>query len=323
MAQPRLLVTCPLPDAVIARAAQDFAAILCQDRTMTPQEMLAGLTAQPVEAVLLSSRTKLDAAVIANLPPAVKIVATCSVGYDHIDIRAATAKGVAITNTPEVLTDATADLTMMLMLCACRRAGEYQAIMHAGWRHRHQLNEMLGVQVSGKTLGILGMGRIGRAVAQRARGFGMKIVYSDVRRLPPELEQDSRYFADFHAMLPHCQILTVHTPGGPETDNILDAKAISLLPRGAVLVNAARGQLVNEEALIDALRAGHLAAAGLDVYRKEPDYDLRLRDLPNVFLTPHMGSATLETRTAMGMRCLDNIAALLAGGQPPDLVRIT
>jgi lactate dehydrogenase-like 2-hydroxyacid dehydrogenase len=318
----RLLVTCPLPDAVIERAAQEFGATLSQDTTLTPREMLDRLAQQPVEAVLLSSRTKLDAATIAGLPPDVRIVATCSVGYDHIDLVAATARRIVITNTPEVLTNATADLTMLLILAACRRAADYYAIMRAGWRHRHQLNEMLGVEVSGKRLGIFGMGRIGRAVASRARGFGMEILYTDVQRLPPELEQGATYYPSLHEMLPQCQILTLHAPGGPQTDNIMDARAIALLPRGAVLVNAARGQLVDEEALIDALRFGHLFAAGLDVYRKEPDFDLRLRDMPNVFLTPHMGSATIETRTAMGMRALDNIAAVLSSQRPIDPVLV-
>ena len=316
----RLLVTCPLPDAVIDRAVKEFGATLSQDGTMGAQDVLSRLAEHPVEAVLLSSRTKMDAAAIAALPPAVKILATCSVGYDHIDVAAAAVRGIAVTNTPEVLTDATGDLAMMLILCACRRAAEYYAIMQAGWRHRHQLNEMLGVQVSGKTLGIFGMGRIGRAVAQRARGFAMKVVYTDVRRLPVELEQGAVYYPSLYAMLPHCDILTLHAPGGSLTDNVLDAKAIAQLPKGAVVVNAARGQLIDEEALIEALGSGHLAAAGLDVYRREPDFDLRLRDLKNVFLTPHMGSATQETRNAMGMRALDNVAAALGSRRPIDQV---
>ena len=320
MIAPRLLVTCPLPDAVIARAVREFGATLSQDRTMTTQELLDRLAEQPVEALLISARLKMDAAAIAGLPSCVKILATCSVGYDHVDVVAAAARRIVVSNTPEVLTDATADLTMLLMLCACRRAAEYYAIMKAGWRHRHQLNEMLGVQVSGKALGIFGMGRIGRAVAQRARGFGMKILYTDVGRLPPDLEQGATYYSSFHAMLPHCDVLTLHIPGGEGTDNILDAKAIAWLPKGAVVVNAARGKLIDEEALIEALKSGHLAAAGLDVYRSEPDFDLRLRDLPNVFLTPHMGSATLQTRIAMGMRALDNIAAVLRSNAPIDPV---
>ena len=198
----RLLVTCPLPDAVIERAVREFDATLSQDRTLSPQEMLGRLAQEPVEAVLLSSRTKLDAAAIAGLPPRMRIVATCSVGYDHIDVVAATARRLVVTNTPEVLTSATADLTMMLILCACRRAADYYGIMRTGWRHRHQLNEMLGVEVSGKRLGIFGMGRIGRAVARRARGFDMDILYTDLHRLPPELEQGATFYPTLHDMLP-------------------------------------------------------------------------------------------------------------------------
>jgi lactate dehydrogenase-like 2-hydroxyacid dehydrogenase len=228
---------------------------------------------------------------------------------------------LTVTNTPEVLTDATADLAFMLILCASRRAGEYHAIMQAGWRERLGLNHMLGTQVSGKTLGIIGMGRIGRAVARRARGFGMTVLYHDVVQMSPELEQGAAFYRDLREMLPKCQILTLHAPGDSTSSAIMDRETIALLPRGAVLVNAARGNLVDEDALIDALTSGHLFAAGLDVFCREPDYDLRFRDLKNVFLTPHAGSATVETRNAMGFRALDNIAAVLAGREPIDPVR--
>lgn len=179
---------------------------------------------------------------------------------------------------------------------------------------------MLGTEVAGKTLGILGMGRIGHAVAQRARGFGMRILYHNTRRLPPELEQDAYYYPSFREMLPYCQILTLHAPGGAATKDIVNGKTLSLMPRGAFLVNVSRGSLVDEGALIGALQSGQLAGAGLDVFKSEPNYDTRLRDLPNVFLTPHMGSATAETRNAMGFRALDNIAAILSGRKPIDRV---
>lgn len=316
----RILLAAPFPDAVVQRARSEFDAILSQDRTLTVDEMLAAARAHDVRGLLISSRMKLDAAAIAALPAAVEVLATSSVGYDHIDVAAAAKRGLIVTNTPDVLTATTADLTMMLMLCACRRAAEGYAIMKAGWGRRLEPNEMLGIEVTGKTLGILGMGRIGQAVATRARGFGMRILYHNTRRLAPELEQGATYYANFHDMLPHCEILTLHAPGGADTDNILNREAIARLPKGAVVVNAARGQLVDEDALIDALQSGHLAAAGLDVFRTEPHYDLRLRDLPNVFLTPHMGSATVETRNAMGMRALDNIAAVLSSKPPIDPV---
>jgi lactate dehydrogenase-like 2-hydroxyacid dehydrogenase len=227
---------------------------------------------------------------------------------------------LVVTNTPDVLTEATADLTFMLLLCACRRARECSAMMESGWRVQLGLHEMLGTEASGKTLGILGMGRIGRAVARRARGFSMKIIYSDKHRLPPKLEQDAEFYPDVRQMLPHCDILTLHLPAEAGRPPIMNREMFGLLSRGAVFVNAARGQLVDEAALIQALQSGHLFAAGLDVFRSEPDYDLRLRGLSNVFLTPHMGSATVETRNAMGFRALDNIAAVLSGRPPIDPV---
>jgi lactate dehydrogenase-like 2-hydroxyacid dehydrogenase len=317
--QPRIVVVSPVPDAVAERAVREFEAVLSPERNMTPEELLASVSGgDAIRGIFLTSRLKLDAATVSRLPERVRIVATCSVGYDHIDIAACAAHGVIVTNTPEVLTDATADLTFMLLLCACRRASEYYALMKTGWRELHGMNHMLGVQVSGKTLGIVGMGRIGQAVAQRARGFGMRILYHDLRRLSPERERGAVFYPDLRQMLPSCDIVTLHTPGGMGV--LMNRDTISLLPRGAVLVNAARGDLVDEDALIEALQSGHLYAAGLDVFGSEPDYDLRLRDLPNVFLTPHMGSATVETRNAMGFRALDNIAAVLAGRAPLDRV---
>ncbi len=205
---------------------------------------------------------------------------------------------------------------MLLIFAACRRAHEGEALMRAGWRKPLGLGDMLGLQVSGRTLGIIGMGRIGRAVAQRARGFGMPILYSSPRRHASELEQGAIYFPDFREMLPRCQVLTLHAPGGAATDRLMDAAAFAALPKGAVFVNASRGSLVDEEALLAALRSGHLFAAGLDVFRSEPAFDERFAALPNVFLTPHIGSATVETRNAMGFRALDNISAVLAGRRP-------
>lgn len=316
--QPRVVVVSPVPDAVADRARAEFGAVLSQDRNLTAAELLRITNEQPIEAVLLTARLKLDAATAAALPDRIKIVATCSVGYDHIDLEACRARGLVVTNTPDVLTDATADLTFLLLLGACRRGSEYLEMMRSGWKERLGLNHMLGIQVSGKTLGIVGMGRIGRAVARRARGFGMRVLYHDVARLPIELEQGAEFHPELASMLPECQILTLHTPGGVGT--IMTAETIGLLPRGAVLVNAARGDLVDEEALISALESGQLYAAGLDVYRTEPGGNPRLNRLPNVFLTPHMASATVETRNAMGFRALDNIAAVLAGREPRDRV---
>jgi lactate dehydrogenase-like 2-hydroxyacid dehydrogenase len=192
--------------------------------------------------------------------------------------------------------------------------------MRDGWRQRRGLNELLGTQVSGKTLGIVGIGRIGRAVAQRARGFGMKVLYNDLSRLPEHLEQEALFHSDLLEMLPHVQFLSLHAPSSPDARGLLDSEAIGKLPRGAIIVNAARGDLIDEDALIEGLRSGHIAAAGLDVFRTEPDFDLRFLELPNVFLTPHMASATVETRNAMGFRALDNIKAVWRGDPAPDNV---
>lgn len=309
----RLVVARPVPPAVTDRARPEFDAMLSEDHDMDLAEVLDALERHQAEALFFSSNLKLNAEAIARLPERVRVAATCSVGYDHIDVAAAKARGLVVTNTPDVLTACTADLAFLLILAACRRAAEYEAIMRRGWRRPFGMNEMLGMRASGRTLGIVGMGRIGRAVAQRARGFDMKVLYTDVSRLPEDQEHGARYFADFREMLPHCEVLTLHAPGGAATDRMMNRETFALLPKGAVFVNAARGGLVDEDALIEALKSGHLFAAGLDVYRTEPDFDTRLAEMPNVFLTPHMGSATLETRNAMGFRALDNIAAVLAG----------
>jgi lactate dehydrogenase-like 2-hydroxyacid dehydrogenase len=315
---PRLIVSRQIPAAVAARIRAEFECPWPEGRDMTADEAISALSETRADALMLTSHLKFNADVIARVPAHVKIAATCSVGFEHIDVAAARARGLPVTNTPDVLTDCTADLTFLLILAACRRAHEYDAIMRAGWRRGFGLGEMLGTKVSGKRLGILGLGRIGQAVAARARGFGMRILYSNPRRLPPEQEQGAEYFSEFSNMLPQCDILSLHARSGPETAGIMDAKAFAALPRGAVFVNAARGTLVDEDALYDALASGHLFAAGLDVFRNEPAFDPRFAALPNTFLTPHMGSATVETRTAMGMRALDNIAAVLAGRPPID-----
>jgi lactate dehydrogenase-like 2-hydroxyacid dehydrogenase len=317
----RLLCVAPLPTAVAESATAQFSAILSQDKEMSNELFWTALHETPtLEAILTSARIKFDRTRIADLPPNIKILATCCVGTDHIDLDAARARKLIVTNTPDVLTNSTADLTFMLLLCAARRAREYVQIMDDGWRQRFSLADMLGLELNGKTLGIVGMGRIGRAVAQRARAFGMHVIYHNRHRLPSDLEQGAQFFPALRSMLPHCNFLSLNAPGGIETDCIIDSEALRLLPPGAILINTSRGQLIEENALIDALTSGHLAGAGLDVFRDEPAYDLRLRDLPNVFLTPHMGSATIETRNAMGMKCLENISLVLNGRDACDRV---
>ena len=315
----RLLVAALLPDAVIARARAEFDALVhAGPDDMTAAEAIAAARAHDAQAILFVNTLRFDAAILEAMPAGLRIGATCSVGFDHIDVAAARARGVVVTNTPGVLDDCTADFAFMMLLAAARRAHEYDALMRAGWRRRIGQGEMLGVRVSGQTLGLLGMGRIGRAMARRARGFGMRVLYHARHRLPPELEQGAAYFPDFRAMLPECRFLSLHAPATPETDRMINAETLALLPRGAVLVNVARGGLVDEDALFGALTTGRLFAAGLDVFRDEPDFDRRFAALPNVILSPHIGSGSEETRNAMGFRALDNIAATLAGRAPLD-----
>ena len=313
----RLLIALRPTDPVLSRARDEFETVLIE-KGMTPTELVEEIKKQQSEAVIIGPHYRFSAEIMEALPKSVKIVATSSVGFDHLDIKAAQAKGIFLSNTPDVLTDCTADLGMMLLLNACRRGREYQAIMDKGWVTSYGQADMLGLQVSGKTLGILGMGRIGRALADRARGFGMKILYCNTRQLPPDLEKGATYFSRFEEMLPHCQILSLNAPATPATNKIMNEKTFALLPDKAVFVNVARGSMVDELALVKALESGKLFSAGLDVFAEEPNFNKKLRDLPQVFLTPHMGSATEETRTAMGNRALDNVAAALKNQKVPD-----
>ena len=313
-----VLVARRVPPAVAERARREFGAIVAE-HDMDADEALAVVAGRNLAALVSGGAVRITAAHAARLPPGLRIVANTSVGHDHMDAAAVKAAGVIVTNTPDVLTDCTADLAFMLLLNASRRGHEYEAIMRAGWRKPYGMPDNLGLRPSGKVLGIVGMGRIGQAMARRARGFGMSILYNNRRRLPPEQEMGAEYVPDLRAMLPRLDILSLHLPGG-EAGTLMTAEAFALLPRGAVFVNTARGSLVDEDALVAALTSGHLFAAGLDVFRREPDFDTRFAELPNVFLTPHVASATVETRDAMGFRALDNVAAVLAGRPPIDPV---
>ena len=249
-----------------------------------------------------------------------RVIANYSVGYDHVDTEAAKARGLIVTNTPEVLSDATAELTMMLMLGAARRASEGERLVRTREWKDWSPSFMVGTQVTGKRLGIVGMGRVGRVVARRARGFEMQIHYHNRQRLAPELEQGAVYHSTLEELMPHCDFLALHCVASPATTGLLNAARIALLPDGAIVVNASRGAVVDDDALIAALKSGKLTAAGLDVYNSEPDIHPEYRQLSNVFLMPHIGSATKETRDAMGFRALDNLDAVFAGREPRDRV---
>ena len=294
----RLVLACLMPGDVVTRVRQEFDAVVVDGKSdMTETEVAGAAEGHNADAIMFTNTLALSAELIERLPASVKVGATSSVGFDHVDVAAAKKRGLIVTNTPGVLTECTADHAFMMLLAASRRAFEYDRIMRQGWRYRIGQGDLLGVRVTGKTLGILGMGRIGRAMAQRARGFDMKTVYHARHRLPPDLENGATFFADFHTMLPHCDFLSVHAPAGPATDKMVDSRALSLLPDGAVFINVSRGGLVDEDALLFALTSGKLFAAGLDVFRSEPDFDSRFANLDNVILSPHVGSASRETRT--------------------------
>lgn len=312
-----LFIAYAAPKNVIKKA-EDLFQTTVADRNYKAEDILAyALTTKP-DAILVSPQHKMNADIMAQLPESVKIVATSSVGYDHLDVVAAKAKNIFLSNTPDVLTECTADLALLLLLNASRRGREYLEIMESGWGKSFAQSEMLGLKVSGKTLGIFGMGRIGQAVADRARGFGMKIIYSNRSRLAPEFEKGATYYKNLEDMLPHCEILSLNAPGTGETKHVMNDKTFALLPPDAILINVARGSLVDEAALIRALKSGHLFAAGLDVFEQEPNFNKELLNYHNVFMTPHMGSATRETRDAMGFRALQNIESVFRVEKPQD-----
>ena len=317
--KPAILVTRRLTDAVHARLERDYAAALnLEDRVFSRDELIA--RCQSVDAVLPCHSEVFSAEVIAALPDRLKVIANHSVGVDHVDLAAARAKGVIVTNTPDVLSDATAEIAILCMLGAARRGSEGDRMVREGRWDFWSPAFMVGTQVTGKRFGVIGMGRVGQVTAMRARGFGMEVHYHNRRRLPPELEREAVFHDSVDDLLPHCDVLSLHCPATPETTGLIDARTLALLPDGAVLVNTARGALVDEAALIDALKSGKLFAAGLDVFVTEPGGNPALAALDNVFLLPHIGSATRETRDAMGFRALDNIDAVFAGREPGDRV---
>ena len=311
-----LLITRCLPPAADARAEREFD-VRRWDGHGPPALAEA---ANGVEALLCTPADPINAAVIAALPDSIRVIGTFSVGFEHIDLAAARMRDIAVVNTPGVLSEATAEFTMLLMLAAARRAGQGERQLRAGaWRGWSPAT-FLGTQVSGKRLGILGMGRIGQVLARMGRGFSMHVHYRNRRRLDAVAEGGATYHAEDADFLESSEFLALCAPGGRETFHWLNAERIALLPRGAVVVNAARGSLVDDLALAAALRDGHVAAAGLDVFPDEPNVPAEYLALENVVLMPHIASATWETREAMGALVLDGIEAVLAGRRPGNLV---
>ena len=317
--KPVVLVTRKLPEAVEDRLRRDYQPRLNPDDRLYSKDALIEAAAG-ADAIIPCHTEHFSAEVIARLPASVRIIANFSVGFDHVDVEAAKGRGLVVTNTPEVLSDATAELTILLMLGAARRASEGERLVRTRTWRDWSPSFMVGTQVSGKRLGIVGLGRVGRVTARRARGFDMEIHYHDIQRLPPALEAGAIYHPTPEDLMPHCDFLAFHCVATPQTRKMLNSNRIALLPPGAIVVNASRGAVIDDEALIAALKSGKVAAAGLDVYNNEPDIHPEYRELPNTFLMPHIGSATKETRDAMGFRALDNLDAFFAGREPKDRV---
>ena len=319
MAKPILVVTSRYTREIEDRIDRDYDPRRNPNHFPFSQQKLLS-AAEGADALLITLADRLDFGFFRNVTPTVKIIASYGVGFDHIDLEAAARRKIPVAYTPGVNHEATADIAMLLLLGASRRAYEAQELVRTGAWKPLSPDMLLGWQVGGKVLGIFGMGRVGQAVARRARGFGMKIHYYDTSELPAEIAGDAIYHDDPSDLLRVSQFLSLHAPETPQTHHFLNSKAISLLPPGAILVNTARGGLVVDDDLIAALKTGRIAAAGLDVFEGEPQLHPEYLSLKNTFLLPHIGSATIETRTAMGMLALDNVDAVLRGGSPPTLV---
>jgi glyoxylate reductase len=319
--RPRVIVTRTLLPAVEERMASLFDAVFnTDDRPMDR----AALTAAMADCdVLVPTVTDvIDADLIAAAPPRLKLLANFGAGVNNIDLTAAKAKRIMVTNTPGVFTDDTADLTMALILNVPRRLGEGHRLMRSGEWTGWRPTGMLGHRVGGKTLGIVGFGRIGEAVAMRARAFGMDVIYNKRKRLPHSVEEQLgvRYEPDLDRLMARADIITLHCPLTAETNQLIDARRIALMKPDAYLINSSRGELVDENALIEALQTHRIAGAGLDVYTHEPAIDPRLLALENAVLLPHLGSATVEGRGASGERVITNIRVWADGHRPPDQV---
>lgn len=317
--KPRLVITRTMPPSVAARARAEFDAVFL-DAVGSFDPALLLDAAEGAAGVLVTPADRIDGGVIAQLPVTVKVIGTFSVGTDHIDLSAARASGLAVVNTPDVLSFATAEIALTLMLMAARRAGEGERLVRAqGWRGWTP-DFMLGASLEGRTIGILGMGRIGQALARMAQGLSMRVIYHNRHRLPPDQEQGATYQPSEIEFLAACDVLSIHLPGGAATRHWLDATRLGQLRHGAIVVNTGRGSTIDDAALIAALTSGRVAAAGLDVFAAEPSVPPGYLSLENVVLLPHLGSATHETRAAMGMLALDGIAQVLAGECPANQV---
>ena len=318
---PRVIITRELADANQNRMCELFDAVPNYTDTPFSREDLIAAMAD-CDVLVPTVTDHIDAEMIENAPDRLRLIASFGAGVDHIDLAAARAKKILVTNTPGVFTEDTADMTMALILSAPRRLSEGEKLMRSGQWEGWKPSGMLGHCIGGKKLGIIGMGRIGQAVARRASGFGLSIVYHNRRQLPPAVEESLRanFVADLDALVRECDIISLHCPHTAETHEMINAERISMMKPSTYLINTARGDLVNENALIEALQKGKIGGAGLDVYQNEPAIDPRFLELKNTVLLPHMGSATFEGREASGERVITNIRVWADGHRPPDQV---
>lgn len=319
MSKPRLWITRRLSDATLARAQRDYDVVINHEDTPGTAAQIIAASAE-FDAILPCHSEHFNAEVVAQLDPRLKIVANHSVGVDHCDLPALRAAGITVTNTPDVLSDATAEIAMLLMLGAARHAVAGDRIVRTGAWDSWSPAFMVGKQVTRARLGIIGMGRVGRAFAAKARGFDMDIHYYNRSELSPEQAHGATYHASVESLLGVADFLSLHCPATPETTDLMNAARFALLPQGAVVVNTARGALVDEDALLAALQSGQIAAAGLDCFKVEPGGNPAFAEHDNIFMLPHIGSATRQTRDAMGFRALDNLDAFFAGKTPRDIL---
>ena len=320
-AHPRVIVTRELPDAVMARLEDLFDAVNNRGDAPLSRDALAAAM-RDCDVLVPAVTDSIDAELIAQAGARLKLIANFGAGVNHIDLKAARARGIIVTNTPGVLTEDTADMTMALILSVPRRLAEGEKLVRSGEWKGWSPGGMLGRRIGGKALGIVGMGRIGQAVARRARAFGLSIHYHNRHRLPKvvEAELQAEWHPHLDELLGAVDILTLHTPLNADSRDLIDARRIALLRPHVFVINASRGGILDEDALVEALEAGRLAGAGLDVWRHEPEIDPRLLALPNVVMTPHMGSATYEGRVASGEKVIQNIRMWSDGHRPPDQV---
>ncbi|WP_119461555.1 2-hydroxyacid dehydrogenase [Rhodospirillaceae bacterium SYSU D60014] len=319
--KPLVVVTRKLPDAIETRMMELFDVRLnLDDEPMTQAQLVEAVRTATVLVPTVTDR--IDSAVLSQAGPKLRLIASFGTGVDHIDLATARQRGITVTNTPGVLTEDTADMTMALILAVPRRLAEGERLIRSGNWTGWGPTTMLGHRIWGKRLGIIGMGRIGSAVARRARGFGLAVHYHNRRRVHPDLEAEleATYWESLDQMVARMDIISINCPHTPATFHLLSARRLKLLPRHAYIVNTSRGEVIDENALTRMLQRGEIAGAGLDVFEQEPAVNPKLVNLDNVVLLPHMGSATIEGRIDMGEKVIINIKTFVDGHKPPDRV---